>query len=615
MNAPRLESDVPARPGLMQGAWKRAKRFGFFASFLGVPFIAIGLVGGLAFSAFLFGAGRGYWIFRLPINLIGLGGGFITFWMVVGAAWGMVAGLLDRTRPDSRLGAGWSLANRPISLPFRRAKKKAAPDHAAELPPVRRMPVWPWLLLIPFLGLLVVAGLFGRYVDNRLEKRLEDAVNAADADDPNWRCDDLMAGRVPIPDDENGAIVVAEALENVPDTWPMDPGGPGQRPTDTAVSKVYDRSVEIEPNVLLDDEGVDTLRAELARLGDSVRIARTVADFDQGRHELEFAWNPLSTLLPETQRSRTAARLLVADAMIRAQDGDADGALDSCRAILGVARSIGDEPFSISQLVRIAIDTVAAQATVRVLGLGEPSDAALARLQAVALDEMAEPLFLYGMKGERAMLVEVIRKIRDGEMPIGALSGSAPDDDPSLRSPVSGWSQFYYDCQLATALEWMNETVAIARSPVLARPPLRDAWEAEFDRTRKSRLRSWFAVLPILLMPAVDASESAALRNQAQMGTLANLLAAERHRLRHGEWPESLAAIDREILPIPPLDPYTGKPFLLNRSDGRFIVHSIGPNLVDEDGAYEPKRSLRGGPDDIGSMAWDLPLRRQAAPE
>ena len=49
------------------------------------------------------------------------------------------------------------------------------------------------------------------------------------------------------------------------------------------------------------------------------------------------------------------ARLLQADAAIRAHNGDLDGALDSCRAILGAGRSIGDEPFVISQLVRIAI--------------------------------------------------------------------------------------------------------------------------------------------------------------------------------------------------------------------------------------------------------------------
>ena len=40
----------------------------------------------------------------------------------------------------------------------------------------------------------------------------------------------------------------------------------------------------------------------------------------------------------------------------------------------------------------------------RVLGQGEPSDAALARLQALVLDEWHQPLLLQGMKAERATL-------------------------------------------------------------------------------------------------------------------------------------------------------------------------------------------------------------------
>ena len=59
--------------------------------------------------------------------------------------------------------------------------------------------------------------------------------------------------------------------------------------------------------------------------------------------------------------------------------------------LLSIGRSIGDEPFLISQLVRIAIGTVAMKSTRRVLGQGEPSDAALARLQALVLDELAQP--------------------------------------------------------------------------------------------------------------------------------------------------------------------------------------------------------------------------------
>ena len=61
------------------------------------------------------------------------------------------------------------------------------------------------------------------------------------------------------------------------------------------------------------------------------------------------------TPLPQTLEARVVARLLALDAAMRATDGDFDGALESCRAIFGVGRSIGDEPFLFAQRVRCAL--------------------------------------------------------------------------------------------------------------------------------------------------------------------------------------------------------------------------------------------------------------------
>ncbi len=53
------------------------------------------------------------------------------------------------------------------------------------------------------------------------------------------------------------------------------------------------------------------------------------------------------------------------------------------------------------------------------------ADAALAPLQELLLDEMKQPLLLVGVKGERAVLTEIIRRLGTGEIPISALSDSA----------------------------------------------------------------------------------------------------------------------------------------------------------------------------------------------
>jgi hypothetical protein len=368
-------------------------------------------------------------------------------------------------------------------------------------------------------------------------------------------------------------------------------------------------------NVRLDGATADVLRDELETYGEVVKIARTVADYPRGRHELELGPTLIDTLLPEAQASRIAARLMAADASIRAQDGDPDGALDSCRAILGIGRSIGDEPFLISQLVRVAIGSVAMKSARRVLGQGEPSDPALARLQALILDELDQPLLLHGIRGERATVAELIRRLGAGEVSISALSEGAPRFDPGApRAAIAPWGRLLFDNQRAVALDWMNAAVAIARRPVAERPRLWEAWQAEVDRVRLSRLGKFTATLPILMTPALSASSSSHSRCQCELGATAILLAAERHRRKTGDWPASIAAIDPSILPSAPVDPFSGQAFRLERRDGQLFIYSIGPNGTDEHGAYDSRRWTTGGPDDAGAVGWDVSLRRRPSP-
>ena len=116
-------------------------------------------------------------------------------------------------------------------------------------------------------------------------------------------------------------------------------------------------------------------------------------------------------------------------------------------------------------------------------------------------------------------------------------------------------------------------------------------------------------MLPLLLAPALSSARAAFNRYQAELGATAILIAAERHRQKTGDWPASIAAIDHNILPNAPLDPFTGKAFLMLRHDGQVVIYSVGPNLDDEQGATNKNRSVRSGPDDVSARAWDVKLR------
>ncbi|MDR3618720.1 MAG: hypothetical protein P4L85_05160 [Paludisphaera borealis] len=575
------------------------------------PFALLAAIAGLVPTLFALGAGRGFELHTLVVRSLLFGLASVLFGMVVGAAAGLIVFLIDRARGPYRTGTWRSIADRPIRFfPGRR------PEAAVVDPPrPRRRRRWPWLIGVPALLILATAFGAGMYAGRYVDRRLAAAIAATDRDDPGWRLDDLMAAREPVADEDNSALVVAEVVAMMPEGWPgSPPTQPGMpKPPPSEAEPALKRLAELESNIRMDDETADAVRAELAQYADAVELARTIAEYDRGEHELEVAPNPINTLLTETQEGRLVPRLLAADAAIRAHDGDVDGALDSCRAILGVGRSLGDEPFLISMLVRASMGQAAMDSARRVLAQGEPSDDALAMLQADLRLEEPQTLLIRGMRGERANLDELIRRIRDREIPLDPLGGKPSPGD--LISVIAPWGTVMLDHQRALALEWMNELVSIAHKPVLQRPPLFKAWKAELLRVKATRFWSVTAAFPVLMMPAFDKAERALTRYQASLGASIILCAAERHRRKTGGWPESVAAIGPGFLPDPPVDPFSGEPFRVERRDGRFLVHSVGPNLKDEHGAFEAKRWLDGGPDDVGTGAWDPALRRRPPAE
>jgi hypothetical protein len=63
-------------------------------------------------------------------------------------------------------------------------------------------------------------------------------------------------------------------------------------------------------------------------------------------------------------------------------------------------------------------------------------------------------------------------------------------------------------------------------------------------------------------------------------------IAAERHRLAHGQAPASLA--DLTLAAAEVLDPFTGRSLLYTASSTGFTVYSVGANSRDDGGQFTP---------------------------
>src|SRR5262249_44744817 len=145
--------------------------------------------------------------------------------------------------------------------------------------------------------------------------------------------------------------------------------------------------------------------------------------------------NPLAILLPHAQNIRNAAALLGYDSDRLAARGDIDAALRSARGSVNAGRSLGDEPFIISHLVRNACIALGLRAAEVALGQGQASDAELAALQEVLALEEKHPTYLVAVRGERAVMDQLLTSLMSGKVPMddlfAMLSGGQRRDNPA----------------------------------------------------------------------------------------------------------------------------------------------------------------------------------------
>lgn len=247
-------------------------------------------------------------------------------------------------------------------------------------------------LLVAAVLLLPVAFFVGWYAYNTTSAKsyLDAAIAEADRLDPGWRLDEIEANRKVLPDEANGALQVLKAHAAVPKGWTSSK-------LSSAVAPARD------PTAPLSAKPLRTLRAELATVPAALAEARRIANLPEGRFPITYDRMPTATRLPHVPMLSDVACLLEADALLRARQGDADGAVESLCALLNCGRAIGDEPLIVSQLVRMNLGLRGVRSAEEVLSLAEAPEPALAELQALLRREADEPLLVYALRGERAI--------------------------------------------------------------------------------------------------------------------------------------------------------------------------------------------------------------------
>ena len=478
-----------------------------------------------------------------------------------------------------------------------------------ELPSRRR---WLWLaasLCSPVFMLLLIWG-YARWAGNR---ELDQLLADIDREDPTWRQAHLE--RLPMPPPERNGIeqvlLTQAALARGWPTWPFPKAedGPSLRELREAMSASLE---EISTSVQFNPEQIRVLRAELKRADAAVPLARRLVEFPYGRFQLKPAKSYLSIILNHVQQTRNVENLLRYDAFLLAQDNDMNGALRDVRALIHTSRAIGDEPFVVSQLVRIHIDATAVATLQRVLGLGSAKDDDLKLVQALLLEEADTEFYLIGARGERALMDEFLTSVSHREVTWTDFRRELGNTGLMLPGGGGILTELYFlqayaaiSAQRAELLGHMNDAVKAGKLPEPDRLQAFDELELRLHKPRPMSLLRLFG-------PFNFRAGESSLRIKALLRTAAAGVAAERFRLVNGRWPTSLVELVPSFLPADLKDPYDGKPLRFKRVNDGLVIYALGRNLADDGGNIPRTQAISSAEtpgSDVGFLLFDAPKR------
>jgi hypothetical protein len=464
---------------------------------------------------------------------------------------------------------------------------------------------WKWLRIMGGLLVLVFGAGVAYYYYTLVasERDLRSTIARIDQLDPDWTLSQIAARQPAIPDEQNAILHVMTARQFLPLLWTFPP-----------LLEELEEIESLPPPEQLGQEQSERIAAELKRAASLLAAARPIADMPRGRHDTGLSTDVVTTVLPHVDALTTLIAYMQLDVARRAQANDPEGAFTSVRIMFNGARALGDEAFAVTQLTRMSRASDALRAAQRVLAQGQVSEATLAALQKMIEEEEAYPGFLVAARGERAILHVMLERLETGEINnvrmrkmMGSLQQQAWQGTGIDRvdNILLGWPLSKLRDNHAAMLEFMSELVEVARLPL------------EEQQDAMERLSAKHEKLPTLARDLTAFRTRLAecnLRVRAELRCAAAAVAAERFRLHHGRWPDSLAELVPAFLQRIPTDPYARAPLRFQKTEQGLVIYALGPDLQDDGGKIFPKKMSWGGlvkGFDLGFRLWDVKNRRQ----
>jgi hypothetical protein len=276
-----------------------------------------------------------------------------------------------------------------------------------------RRPVW--LILFAVVTILALGVVGSKLASSRGLNRQLEAVRARGL--PTTPVE-LDAWYEQVPASENIAVAILEAHSKY--VRPAEDRDPSMMYSWRDIRK-SERLPPLLAATAADYVGKNTETIELLQAAVSRKRSRYPVDLSQsGRGN--------SILAPV----KGMTQLLRWDAILEAENGDAEGARASIRAGFGIVASLKDEPVTISMLVRMACALIQVEAVEQAVNRVQFSEAALAEIAALAqqAEEDGKQALYRAMVGERVVGIDYFKHVTfDAYEQIAEIGGAVPGYD------------------------------------------------------------------------------------------------------------------------------------------------------------------------------------------
>jgi hypothetical protein len=238
-----------------------------------------------------------------------------------------------------------------------------------------------------------------------------------------------------------------------------------------------------------------------------------------------------------------------------------------------------DEPFTITQLVRIAVSAIAQERLKEAVAAGHLAPDEFSELDARLARMQSEFTLAPAMMGERAGTFTTLSHLQEN---IEVLLDPENGSPKAARFFTAGPLQPNRMADEAYILGIMREVIDAIDKPGREGSDAIQAIESRVQNAPNSY------VFSRLLLPAIVNVRQAGLRHREKLITARLGMRVDRYYAEHGKFPESLDELIDEQLPSVPVDLYVAKPHIYRVLPDGFVIYSVGPNGIDDGGGQTP---------------------------